>query len=72
MSKVYYMKVGKPPLMLPEAVAETVTELAELTGNTAGTIYSKMSHSKKDGTKCRFIKVEVEDEEECGDRTDKR
>lgn len=58
------MKIGKPPLLLPEAVADTAVELAQMTGNTVGTIYSKISHAKHNGTKSRFLKVEIEDEEQ--------
>lgn len=64
MKKVIYMRIGKPPFLLPEAVADTVTELAELTGNTTNGIYSLISHNKKKGIEKYYIKVEVDDDDE--------
>lgn len=59
-----YMRISKPPLCLPEAVADTVTELAELVGVSASTIYVVMSHNKKKGVEGRFVKVMIDDEED--------
>lgn len=66
MSEVYYMKVGKPPFSLPEAVADSVKELAQMTGVKAASIHSKLSHAKQ-GYPSRYIRIEVYDDDETKD-----
>lgn len=61
--QVIYMRVSKPPLCLPEAVADTVKELAQITGTKAASIHSKLSHAKQ-GYPTRYIRVEVDLDEE--------
>ena len=58
-----YMRVSKPPLCLPEAVADTVTELAEMMGVSATSIYSVMSRDKEKGREGRFVKVIIDEDE---------
>ena len=45
--KKLYMKVTKDRFELPLAVAESAEELAEMVGNTKGTIQSCISHKHK-------------------------
>ena len=59
-----YMLVSEPPLCLPEAVADSINELAAMLGITAGTISSAMYRDKKHNREGRFVKVEFEDEVE--------
>lgn len=59
-----YMLVSEPPLCLPEAVADSVNELAAMLGITAGTISSAMYRDKKHNREGRFVKVEFEEEVE--------
>jgi len=57
------MKITKDEYELPIAVADSLSELAELTGDTVSTISSAMSHTKHNPEKyprCRFIKVEID------------
>jgi hypothetical protein len=51
------MKVTKDKYELPIAVAETVGELARMTGKTRGTIANALSRSRKSGGECQYIKV---------------
>ena len=53
-----YMKISLDEYELPEAVADSIVELAKMCGVTANTISSHMCHSKKTGYRCRYIKVE--------------
>lgn len=41
-----WMKCGPPPYLLPEAVANSVDELARMCGTTANCIRSYISHRK--------------------------
>ena len=61
---VVYMMVSKPPLYLPEIVADSVVELATLAGVNADSIYSVMSRNKKRGREGRFVKVLIDEEAE--------
>lgn len=57
MKSVLYMQVTRDKYELPIAVAETVGELARMTGKTRGTIANALSRSKKSGGGCKYIKV---------------
>jgi len=58
-----WMKVTKDELELPEAVAGSALELAEILGIKENTIYKAMNRAKNRGEKCRFIRVKCEDDE---------
>lgn len=55
------MSVSKDKYELPLVVADSVEELAELCGVKVRSIREYMSHSKKNGRRCKYIKVKVED-----------
>lgn len=59
-----YMKISKDKYELPEAVADTVAELAKMCGTNPMYIYSCLSHAKKKGFKSIYKKVVIEDGEE--------
>lgn len=63
MGKIIYMKVTKDEYELPIAVADSVKELSQITGNKSGTIKSSISQAKKNGGKSQYVKVNVEEEE---------
>ena len=64
MSKVLYMKVTSDEYELPLAVADSVAELAAMVGVEASTVFGFMWYCKKNGKKCPYIKVEVEDDDD--------
>lgn len=51
-----YVKYSKDPPYLPEAVADTKTELAEMLGTSTDTVYSSFSHGRK-----TFAEVEIDE-----------
>ena len=55
-----YMMVTQDKYELPLAVADTVAELARLTGQKRNTIASAMSHAKKKGFSSRYKKVVID------------
>jgi hypothetical protein len=63
------MKCGPPPYLLPEAVANSVEELARMCGTTANCIRSYISH-RKNGTNGftknaeRYVVIDIEEGEE--------
>lgn len=57
---VVYMEVTKDELELPVAVADTIAELARMTGTRANNISSSMSHARKNGWQCPYIEVEID------------
>ena len=63
MMTAVYMRVSKPPLCLPEAVADTVVELSRMVGVKEMTIYSSMSRDKAKGIEGRFVKVMIDDDD---------
>lgn len=65
MSEVVYMMVSKPPYLLPEAVCDTVVELAKIAGVSENSIYSIMSRNKRRGYEGRYIKITLDEEEVC-------
>lgn len=54
-----WMEVTKDDLELPVAVAETIEELARITGKSVNNIKSQISKAKKQGSRARYIRVEV-------------
>lgn len=58
--KAVYMLVTQDKYELPLVVADTVTELARLTGVKRNVISSAMSHAKKKGFKSMYVKVLVD------------
>lgn len=52
-----YVKYSKDPPYLPEAVADTKTELAKMIGTTTDTVYSSYSHGRK-----TFAEVDVDND----------
>lgn len=57
-----YMMISNDKLELPLAVADTIRELARLVGTRENCISSAISHAKKRGYKCRYVKVAIDDE----------
>lgn len=47
---------------LPLIVADSVAELAREIGRTPTDLYSAMSRARKRGGRCKYVRVEVEDE----------
>lgn len=59
-----YIEVTRDKYELPVRVADTVPELARMTGCSENNIYSTICHYKHRAQKsARFYKVEVEDDE---------
>lgn len=48
---------------LPLAVADSLSILARKLGVSTNTIHSAMSHCRKKGYKCRYVKVVIDDKE---------
>lgn len=57
-----FIKYSKDPPYLPEAVADSKSELAEMIGTTPGTVYSSYSHGRK-----TFAEVDIDNAD--GERT---
>lgn len=53
-----YMQVSRDKYELPEAVAESASELALMVGSTRGSILSSIAHGYK-----RFVRINVEDDD---------
>lgn len=47
---------------LPLAVADTAKKLAEMCGVTENAIHCAISNAKKGGWRCRYVKVEIDDD----------
>lgn len=62
--KVLYMKVSNDEYELPEAIADSIAELARIIGVKRNVISSAMSHAKKKGFKSSYVKVIIESEVE--------
>lgn len=58
---VIWICVTKDKYEHPIHIADSVEELADKCGVTVNTIRSAISHAKKDGRWCKYVKVEVED-----------
>ena len=60
---IVYMKVSRDKYELPEAVADSVREMAMLQGTTTNAIHRAFSRERVYGMKCRYVKVEIDDDE---------
>lgn len=61
-----WMAVTTDKYELPIAVADTADELAKLVGvANRNLIYSSMCKAKKHGWKSKYIKVNIQEDEEC-------
>ena len=58
------MKVSNDKYELPEAVADSFSELARMLGVKPQSIYDSMSHVKSRGSWTPYIRVEIGDEQE--------
>lgn len=58
--KVVYMIVSMDKYELPLAIADTMQELAEMTGVKRSTIASAISHAKKSGCRSRYVRVVID------------
>lgn len=65
MSKIW-MACGRYPLYLPEAVADSVEELARCCGVSVSSIRSYISHKKQGVVKRgeRYLCIEIEEDDE--------
>lgn len=61
-----WMEVTTDDLELPLVVAGSVTELARKIGKTNNTISSSVSKAKTRGYRSRYVKVEIDEEENDG------
>ena len=66
---VLYLKVSRDKYELPEAVADSIKEMAVLQKTTPNAIHRAFSLERVHGVKNRYIKVEIDDEDE-EDETD--
>lgn len=62
--KNIYMKVTADEYELPLFVAETVRELAEMTGTTENNIRSSISKRRNGRANTHFLKVQIEEGDE--------
>ena len=58
-----WMKVTADEYELPEAVAESASELGRMCGVSASTIMSASFKARMRGKKSVYVKVEIEDDE---------
>lgn len=56
------MLVTNDKYELPLVVADSVAELAKLTGQKRSSVASAITHAKKKGFNSRYVKVDVENE----------
>ena len=61
---ILYMKVTKDKYELPIAVPGTIRELAMMLGIRENSVHHQFYRQKRYGTKCGYVKVEVEEDEE--------
>lgn len=59
-----WMMVDLKDNELPLAVADSLEELAELAGVKKKTITSRINSSRRRGTKCKYVKVQIDEEGE--------
>ena len=62
-----WMKISNDEYELPEAVADTSTELAKMCGINRNGVNVAISNAKRRNSKCQYIKIEVEEEEQEGE-----
>jgi hypothetical protein len=60
MTKVY-MEVSQDRFELPVTVADSVAELARITGTSANTISATISRAAAEGVPCKYVVVEIDD-----------
>lgn len=60
--KFLYLKVSRDKYELPEAVADSVSELARLCGVNAQSVFCRISHANQNGTWCCYRRIEIEEE----------
>lgn len=60
MQKVIWMAVTPDKYELPVAVADSAIELGKKLGVSKNTIYSCISHAKKNGYKSVYVKVVID------------
>lgn len=63
---VVYMQVTKDEYELPVAIADTVAELAMLTGIKPNSISTSISKAKKYKRKSQYVKIEIDEGDEDG------
>ncbi len=56
-----YMLVTQDKYELPLMVADTATELARKLGLSKDSVASAICKAKKDGRKCKYVRVELDD-----------
>ena len=56
-----YMSISRDKYELPVCAADSIEELAEQCGVKVQSIRSYLSHTKKNGKRCKYVIVEVED-----------
>lgn len=59
-----YMKVTQDEYELPEVIADSIIELAQMLGVKTQSIYDSMKHVKSRGSWSPYKKVEIGDEQE--------
>lgn len=57
-----WMSVTKDEFELPLVVADSAAELARILGLTRCAVSSCISKARDNGTRCKYVKVEVEDD----------
>lgn len=58
--KSLWITVTHDEYEFPVIISDSIEELAEACGTTENNIYSSMSHAKKRGAWCRFVRVPLE------------
>ena len=58
-----WLKVSRDKYELPEVVAGSIQELAWRCGVKTTSIYSSISHYKKEGWRPKYVKVDVEEDD---------
>ena len=61
---VLYMAVTSDKYELPIAVADSPLELGEMLGRSRNTILSAISHAKRWGSRCCYVRVDLDDGKE--------
>ncbi len=60
-----WLKVTTDRYELPVAVADTGAELARICGVSDNNVYNAINKANALGHRCQYIRVEVEEDEEC-------
>lgn len=59
-----WLRISMDKYELPMVVADTSTELARMCGVAEGTVASSIHHSKVSGHRSRYVKVDIEEDDE--------